>query len=276
VLAASFLACGYPLLAPASGDWALAREIRVGDYTARILVRPEEGMSRLEIDRLGRRMAGIESAHFYMGAPPGETPGGFERDLTLPQPGTDVTGEGDPNFVVYEHTGGNHCCYRVHLFEIGEHFRRVGSIYGGDSAPRFLDVDHDGKLEVQVHDWTFADWGPSFASTPYPRVLLEFQREAYRPSQRLMRTRAPDSAALTDEALRVRYDPAWRRFVRASPIWERVLTLLYGGNRREAWEFFEQAWPPDVPDRDGYRAAFERELRKSPYWRKISTWPPPA
>jgi hypothetical protein len=293
VLAASFLACGSCLLGSArpaayaecadtgdvlatAGDWVLTREIRVGDYTVRVLVRQEEGLSRLEIDRHGRRLAEIESAHFYVGALPGETRGGFERDLTLPRPGTDVTGEGDPNLVVYEHSGGTHCCYRVHLFAVGEQFRRIDSIYGGDSAPRFLDVDDDGKLEVQAHDWTFEDWGPSFASTPYPLVLLEFQRGSYRPSERLMRTPAPDSAALTNEALRVRDDPTWQRFVRASPIWEPVLALLYGGHRRKAWEFFEQAWPPDVPGRDGYRAAFERELRKSPYWRQIATWPPSA
>jgi hypothetical protein len=45
--------------------------------------------------------------------------------------GNDITGDGEPDLVVSEYTGGAHCCFIVYIFEVGPHFRKVATRRAG-------------------------------------------------------------------------------------------------------------------------------------------------
>jgi hypothetical protein len=68
------------------------------------------------------------------------------------KPGTDINGNGIPDLIVTEWTGGAHCCYTAHVFELGEAFRKIGEIPGRDGGLLFRDLDRDGIYEAVVQD----------------------------------------------------------------------------------------------------------------------------
>lgn len=155
--------------------------------------------------------------------------------MQVVEPGIeDVTGDGRRDFIVYEYTGGAHCCTLVHVYELAPAFRRVDTIAGWDSDPIFADLDGDGTVEVVLHDWTFAYWKTSFASSPAPRVVLQFDGE--------------------DDF----YGPP-------PELWGVMLDLIYTGHWDVAIDFFNDAWYGAAPGKRAFLEEFLDRLRRSPH-----------
>ncbi|MCX6717310.1 MAG: hypothetical protein NTU76_01375, partial [Candidatus Taylorbacteria bacterium] len=55
----------------------------------------------------------------------------------------------------------------------------------------------------------------------------------------------------------------------SSLVWEYMLDLIYSGNEKTAWEFFNQAWPKDVPGKEKFKAEFQQVLEASPNYEEI-------
>lgn len=90
----------------------------------------------------------------------------------------DITGNGIPNLVVREFSGGAHCCTTTYIFELGkERFVAFEPISQGHSTGRqsFVQADDDPALEISIRDWRFAYWKMSYAESPAPDVLLDFR-----------------------------------------------------------------------------------------------------
>lgn len=86
-----------------------------------------------------------------------------------------MTGDGEPDIVIEEWSGGAHCCMTSHMFQIGEKFRLIVSIAGGHSSPVFRDITGDGIPEVFVLSW----YGP-YCDIPPEEIIHTMEKGQYR------------------------------------------------------------------------------------------------
>jgi hypothetical protein len=209
------------------------------------------------------------SMNFQIGGSP-DLPLEGKQSLLTPM-GTDVTGLGHPNLVIGEWTGGAHCCTLIHVFELGpEKLRKVGTIDAQHSdLVRFEDVDHDGRIEFLMNDWTFAYWRTGFMQSPAPDLILRFRDGRFRLALDLMRKPSPRDEDLAHRAKSIA--AKWDSLEQGPPheFWRELLELIYTGNAGRAWRFAEQCWPRDKGGREEFLKDFRKQLRQSPYWEEL-------
>ena len=256
----------------------LQESVSYGSYTANAYFDPASGSNDayfeiLKDRRIIYRLQATENGErFVIGTLYKDDP-----DTKLVAMGRDITGNGLPDLVVSEWTGGANCCLVFHIFEIGTHFRRIAQIDAefGDQGPHFMHLGRGPGLQVQIYDWTFANWHSDFADSPAPKVILEYTDGTYRISPSLMRTRQVDLKRLDAkvetirrEAERLR-DGSWPEADVSSALWGTMLDLIYTGHERRAWQFLDEAWPYNIRGKQLFRKDFTEQLKKSPYWKAI-------
>lgn len=229
----------------------------------------------LEIFHHGKLVYSLENQDFKIG-------GNFSSS-TSPPLGTDVTGLGQPYAIVTEFSGGMHCCFTIHVFELGDQFREAGRIESGHSdTADFADLHHDHHYEFVGWDWAFAYWKTSFAESPAPRVVLTYQDGAFRPDLALMRTPTPSPAKFKALVAKVRSDDGWAREpdgvncddVCDVPValWKNMLDLMYGGHSDLAWQLLNDSWPARHTDKSKFISQFCVALTHSQYWPSLSSF----
>ncbi len=230
-----------------------------GDYVVRIY---REHMSSFEILHQGIRVHSGEGFKFRIGSIYEE-----RKTNSLITMGADITGDGIPNLVISEWTGGGHCCYFFHVFELGEDFRHIQTIDAGHSdLADFRDVNGDRALEFPLFDWTFAYWRTSFAGSPAPRVILKYNGEYFAPSADLMRQPGLTVEELVETARSFKSSEEWASEPPPVELWSTMLNLIYTGNMEQAWTLFDLTWPEGVDGKDQFREEFKLRLARSPYW----------
>lgn len=181
---------------------------------------------------------------------------------------TDVTGDGVPEVLLSEWTGGAHCCFNLYICEVVPEVR-VQCIPLAHGGAQFVQADQDPALELVVPDWTLANWETSFAQSPAPHMVLKFDGDGWKPCAALMRQPSPDVPEASELAAR------WKRFVApqgspSDPVevapWGPLLDLIYTGHADQAWRLLEVAWPGDQAGRRRFRSGLLHELRHSPAW----------
>jgi len=209
--------------------------------------------------------------------------GNFSNDPGIPI-GTDVTGAGLPDLVVGEWTGGAHCCFTLHVFELGKRFRVVGKIEADDSdGAQFIDLEHDGKYVFEGNDWVFAYWGTSFVNSPAPDIFLRYLDGRFRLATDLMKKPEPSAdefAALVDEVRNDQWDltdttrPCGElKFCRIPvSLWRNMLKLLYIGHADLAWRLLDKAWRLSPQRKQAFANGFCKQLSQSHYWNDLHVW----
>ena len=200
-----------------------------------------------------------------------------DPDAKLVAMGRDITGDGQPDLVIAQWSGGANCCLTLHLFEIGPRFRKIGDIDAafGDQGPHFVHLETGPGLQIQIYDWTFANWHADFADSPAPKVILRYKDGAYRIAPDLMRTASIDSKALGGKLAQVKSDAkdlrggSWPEAAIPPSLWAAMLDLIYQGHQDAAWQFMNQAWPPSVGGKARFKRDFIAQLRRSPYAKSI-------
>ncbi len=200
-----------------------------------------------------------------------------DPDAKLVTIGSDITGDGQPDLVVSEWLGGANCCLTLHIFEIGTRFRKIADIDAefGDQGPHFVHFDKLPGLQIQIYDWTFANWHADFADSPAPKVILQYQHGAYGVAPDLMRTAAVDTKDLAAKAAKVKVDAkdlhgAWPDADVPPELWGTMLDLIYSGHGKTAWQFLDMAWPQQVGGKPAFIRDFNKQLKTSPYWKSIA------
>ncbi len=179
--------------------------------------------------------------------------------------------------MIAEWVGGANCCLTLHIFEISKQFRKIASIDAqfGDQGPHFIHLDKGPGLQIQIYDWTFANWHADFADSPAPKVILRYRDGSYRIARDLMRTLAVDTKALAAKAGEVKAGArelhgAWPHAEVPPALWGTMLDLIYAGHQDAAWQFLDTAWPPQVGGKARFKRDFNAQLKQSPYWRSIA------
>jgi hypothetical protein len=115
-------------------------------------------------------------------------------------PGEDITGNGSPNLVVSNWSGGVHCCYTFQIFELGPKFRLIQTINVGDAGESHFEKRGDTVVFV-TYDYIDPSGnilGGSFADTPHPEVILHYSNGKYRLAVDLMRKPPPSRETLLE------------------------------------------------------------------------------
>ena len=189
--------------------------------------------------------------------------------------GTDVTGNGKPNLVVFSHTGGNRCCVEYIIFEIGREFRKVAVINDQRFPVDFMDIDGDSKFELHIRDYSFTIFEgiiDRFSGYDLPVIIFRYKDGAYRIATDLMYKPAPSYSELDQRAKQAKEDAFWkdaslvRKLLVPKSLWTPLLELLYTGHPDLAWEFLEMAWPPNIPEKDNWAGDFRATLEESEFW----------
>lgn len=204
--------------------------------------------------------------------------GAYQYKDPLAPLGQDITGNGIPNMVIKEYTGGAHCCSLTYIFELGDVFRLVAVIPTTHSDGRFVHLDDDDIPEFVFDDWHFAYWATPFAGSPSPEIILRYEDGVYRPAIDLLRRPAPEQAKLEKQAQRIQQS-FWESDG-LPELLEIMLDLIYSGHADLAWKFLDAAWPPDFAGKDEFLIAFLHELSANVYWPELQTlnvgqWPSP-
>lgn len=199
--------------------------------------------------------------------------------------GTDITGGGIPEAVVWSWSGGAHCCYTFHVLQLGKHFLEVAEISADHSeGAYFADLRHDGKYEFVGNDWAFAWWHASFARSPAPRVvlrpegmrLLQSAPERvsdyylYHLSFDLMKRPGPTPIEFDSLVRKVKGASDWKQGGVPPELWGAMLNLIYTGHAPLAWKLLDQSWPNEKPGKSGFIGAFCDRLGESRYWSDLA------
>lgn len=240
-----------PFLAlPPDSEFAgpVEEEHRVGQYLLRVYADTAAKELIVDIKREGRRVYAARAV-----------------TIQLHQIGRDITGDGVPDLVIEESTGGMHCCTQVVVLGLGDPLRVHGTIDGADGDVTFEDLDRDGIPEVRLQDWRFAYWRDyAFAETQAPEVILRFRDGAYRPACDLMRDDPPDAAALAAKARELRGD--WESGDPPADLYGYAVDLVYAGHADLAWRFLDMAWPATIPGKAEFLRDLRSQLANSPCW----------
>jgi hypothetical protein len=269
------LLLAFPVLAaeassPTNLVGVLQSETSFNDYTLRIYRDDDSFEGSFEILRRGKRVHVQQGYKFQL-----SSFDDFDEKQPLFQIGRDIAGNGIPNLVVLEWTGGAHCCYNFNVFEIGEEFRKITTLEAEHSLDAgFLDLDGDGRLEFKMQDWTFAYWNASFVESPAPGLILRYQQGEYRLAGDLMLRPPPTKKKLAAMAKTVKaafntqatpsYD--WQI---PPELWGEMLDLIYSGNMDSAWRLVDLVWPPKQPGKESFLVDFREQLSTSPYYTQV-------
>lgn len=196
------------------------------------------------------------------------TPDSEAADAGLPPIGTDITGDGQPDLVIYDYSGGAHCCSSFYLFEIGAAFRHIQTLDAAHSEGiTFVNLDADPALEIAMLDWSYAYRWSCFACSPVAEVLLKYDGVIYTAAESLMRLPPPTPEELHALADEVRRLDNWSPDIPipTPAMIGHMLSLVYSGNRFYAWVLMEMVWPDGGAAKETFADEFETALAESPY-----------
>lgn len=201
--------------------------------------------------------------------------------VTGPAPGKDIDGDGHPDLLLYEYSGGAHCCYTVWHIECGPRPRLRGVLSTQDSEPVYRDPKGDGRFEVRLEDMSYAYWNAPFGPSPKPPVVLRISQGRYAMAPELMRAQGPTAAELAQKTSEIRdwiahFNQIFERVMQGGQppendrvwdsrplqmwhhdqvsippqVWKVMLDLIYSGRCREALTFVDAVWPAGKPGKE--------------------------
>lgn len=241
----------------------LAHEEALGDLTVRVVWTDDQSAQRIELVRDGQTLwsrAGHRLA-LAIAFPDDRTAGVYTQ-------GDDATGDGTANAIVRDWTGQTDCCATFIVLALGESATVVATIEAGRGGG-FIDLDGDGVLEFDGHDWTWSSWEPARDAPPAPRIVLRFREGRYELAPDLMTTDDPTEDELESILEEVMASDSWERGAAPAILWSSALELMYDGHRAQGWRLLELGWPEDVPGRERAMADFRSTLGDSPYFAQL-------
>jgi hypothetical protein len=203
------------------------------------------------------------------------------RVIVEPTSGFDVDKDGGIDAVVESYSGGMHCCYGYQVLSFAEPFRIGATLETGGatlelvngSAPNVVFQTLDGVLEY---------WHSDFASSLFPSVHVQFDRDKVALAEAWMKYPAPTD----EEWAKMKADAAaafaskedWiKNPENGEPpfapraLLDQVVTLIYHGNGAHGLRLLQETWKGDAARPGAIAADLLTQLANSQYWDGIKT-----
>lgn len=211
---------------------------------ARVTMESSEDGERLTVSRDGASPVTVADFRLRLREPLGES----------------VTGGTTPQVVVTGWGGSPHCCFTVHIIDLGAQPRLVQSIDTGHSGEDlFRQIDDDPALEIALPDWSYAYWLGGFDNSPVPRVILHWDGHQYVPSAKLMR-----AGSMLYQMQERRQPQSEEESVGAA--FQDTLDLIYAGRMKAARTLLKQLLQPTPDNKRLEQLFFDCKLPASPWW----------
>lgn len=88
--------------------------------------------------------------------------------------GTDINGDGIPDLIVEEYSGGAHCCSSTVIYAVRGTARPYFNVYTEHCSGQLEDLDRDGRMEFVTCDASFAYGYCVYADSPRPNVVYGY------------------------------------------------------------------------------------------------------
>ncbi len=218
-----------------------------------------------------------------------------------PPAGTDLDGDGVPDVLIYDYTGGMHCCATVKHIMCSDPPVLTAQISAWHHSPSYRDIDGDGRYEMIICDSTYAYWNTSYAGSPKTEAIFRIRNGHYELAGDLMRQQAPSPGQIQatikelhgrlsryDEFIaRRKKDPDSNRKLTeeeqadedffldqgwhddslhlSSPVWDFLLELIYSGQVESAVNALDSIWPASKPNKVAFANDFLGIMQESWY-----------
>lgn len=202
--------------------------------------------------------------HYYFGT---EFGAGSESRDKDPYSGSNITGNKIPNLVIGNWNGGAHCCFFLHIFELGKELKRLITIEGGSYPPTLVDLDKDKILEIEFYDGAIDYQFACFASSPPGRVVMEYKNGKYQVSKKFMYRKVPSKRKIKKEVVKI-----IRAFKTPNgpdlpfEFLKLMMDLSYTGHLKLALKIADETWPPKREGLEKFKTDFQKSLYDSTYW----------
>lgn len=232
--------------------------------------KPESHIAGIEILKAGKRVYQMTGYSFALGYPLDQDQ---PPDSVKPALGMDFTGEG-PGLLASEWSGGAHCCYTFHVFELGTRFKTVPAIplLDADESAFVRRPGIKGLVLTSVDYSAFSGFPDDFAGSPAGQLLLSFQGDRFRLDLALMRADAATSTETTKCAALFKQSRDWKDTSGAGQplgMWYYATDLIYTGNAVQVWRFLDQAWGGKPGDKQQYADEYRARMLKSVYYKDL-------
>ena len=240
-----------------------------GDYTVKTVRDPSDDFeTNLQIFKGGVLIYTNSSHSFY---DPDEKDAGSL---------TNITGNGIPNLVISEYSGGAHCCTTLHIYELGDEFREVDTIEAYDGGAVFTNLTGSTIPEVQMADWSYAYVFTSFAGSFAPDIILRFNDGKYQIAPELMFTDPPTEEEFAEmvQEIKTTYATPQEGEDKVTPpnewgsepiLWKSMMDLIYQGHVDLAMKLFNDCWQADWEGKDEAATKFWESVAGSPHGRAL-------
>jgi hypothetical protein len=204
------------------------------------------------------------SRYLWPGVPPGASPRGRSGTPLFADGTCDLTGDGEPDLIIEEFSGGAHCCTTYHVVQLGATPRMLATIDAGNGA--FWRPTPEGGVEMVGADDTFDYWMAPHVESAAPAIVLRWREGSFQLFPAGVRRPPPGDLDVVADQLRAEPSRMFQNRVTPPPgLWRVMLDLIYSGNAPRAWEFMDRAWNPEWGDAAGFRRELEAQLAASPY-----------
>ena len=250
------------------------RSVALRDYEVRLYddsrceAEPETPKAGFEILKEGHRVAGGTGYSYAIGYALQEDQ---SPDSVRLKVGDDLTGEGMPDLLISEWSGGAHCCYTFYLFQLGTEFRKIQSLPLQDAdESAFVRRPGVKGLVLASSDYSaFAYFPKDFAGSPAGRVFLSYRQGQFRLDAALMHANAPKPGEIGQCAALFKKSRDWKSS-QPMGMWYYATDLIYTGHESDALRFLKESWGGGAADRDKYLGEYQRRLRNSVYYADLS------
>ncbi|MCU0447145.1 MAG: hypothetical protein MUE85_19795 [Microscillaceae bacterium] len=197
------------------------------------------------------------------------------------------------NFIIQAYRGGEQAQTEWHILNLARNETPLlGKIVSNFAVPWLSDLNQDGRLELLVKDYTFANWNADFLASPYQTVVLSYQNQAYHLDTQWMRkdslTYADSIPQLVKQAMESFYQASIKNYpfkvnvLAGKPqqrwgfippiLWATMLDLIYADKARLAWDLVDKAWYEKLEGKSVFLSDFKQQLKQSPFWEDLSKY----